>query len=186
MKIRADIHSFQTLQLHTDVKPDLIVCEHLCTAHFMKLLGKVEVASEESLREREEVTSEEGLPWKEETPQDTALSSFYRHGLSSKKPAPLSAVSTSLYSSMEPPLLPESERNGRLNVKRTQDVWTESLRRRALMPEMEELGSKVVSLSEEAEKRRMMLQVNGVRLVSVPFAETKILKSSEQGRLYVE
>jgi hypothetical protein len=78
---------------------------------------------------------------------------------------------------------PLDDKNNRYNVKKTQDLWTESLKKRTLMATNEELGQRPTSMSEEAEKRKLMLQVNGVKVNHVPFAESKILKTAEHGKL---
>ena len=75
---------------------------------------------------------------------------------------------------------PSDEKNSRYNVKKTQDLWTESLRKRTTFGESEETGQRPISMSEEAEKRKLMLQVNGIKVTQTPFAESKILKSAEQ------
>jgi hypothetical protein len=45
-----------------------------------------------------------------------------------------------------------------------------------MLTESEDNNTKPISLSEEAEKRRLMMQVNGIKLSAVPFAESKIFK----------
>ena len=76
--------------------------------------------------------------------------------------------------------IPTDDKNTRYNVKKTQDLWTESLRKRTLMATNEELGQRPTSMTEEAEKKKLMLQVNGVKVNHVPFAESKILKTADQ------
>jgi hypothetical protein len=40
---------------------------------------------------------------------------------------------------------------------------------------------KPLTLSEEAEKKRLMYQINGVKMPFVPFSESKILRTTDQG-----